>query len=242
MVDLPSFFPKVSRQAGQTLIETLVAIFILVMGVTAAVGLAIYAFNSSTSVTKQIIAVGLAREGVEAVKNMRDTNWLVSSINTNCYDYVNGQSDAKCYQNWLKPPGAPSPGNGFDISQPPNGKALRLNIDASGGSQYWVTQSDSAGWGLDFDPNLTCGSNFCGFYGVNNINSGETTGNSGFYRQILITQDNTTVPYNQSSYPLLKVEARVWWTDKKCPQSATWPGLGNCSVSIQTDLTNWKNY
>ena len=57
------------------------------MGVSSAVGLAIYAFNSSSSVTKQIIATGLAREGIEAVKNMRDTNWLQqTTIDTNCYN------------------------------------------------------------------------------------------------------------------------------------------------------------
>ena len=65
---------KFPRNKGQTLIETLAAVFILVMGVSASVGLAIYAFNTSGGVVKQIIATGLAREGLEAVRNMRDSN------------------------------------------------------------------------------------------------------------------------------------------------------------------------
>src|SRR4051812_47761986 len=91
-----------TRHKGQTLIETVAGIFILVMGITAAVSLAIYALGASTNITKQIIGTGLAREGVEAVKNMRDTNWLkLTSIDTNCYDYTTGANSAKCYKDWL---------------------------------------------------------------------------------------------------------------------------------------------
>ncbi len=88
---------------GQTLIETLAAIFILTMGVTAGVGLADYALGSSTSIAKDLIGTGLAREGIEAIKNMRDTNWLQAGpINTNCYDFSNPSgNDGSCYKSWL---------------------------------------------------------------------------------------------------------------------------------------------
>jgi Tfp pilus assembly protein PilV len=89
-------------QNGQTLIETVVGIFMLTMGISAALGLAIYAFGSSTSINKQIIATGLAREGIEAVKDMRDTNWLKqTAYDTNCYDFVSNTQTANCYKNWL---------------------------------------------------------------------------------------------------------------------------------------------
>jgi type II secretory pathway pseudopilin PulG len=88
---------------GQTLIETLAALFILTMGVSAAVSLAIYAFGSSGTVLKQIIATGLAREGLEAVRNMRDTNWLQDTLSTNgCYSFTSGLPNSEsCYTNWL---------------------------------------------------------------------------------------------------------------------------------------------
>ena len=91
------------RHQAQTLIETLAAIFILTMGVTAGVGLANYALGSSNSLKQQFIATGLAREGIEAIKNMRDTNWLqAGTISSNCYDYANtGANDGQCYKNWL---------------------------------------------------------------------------------------------------------------------------------------------
>ena len=88
---------------GQTLIETLAALFILFMGVGAATGLAVYAFSASGNINKQIIATGLAREGMEAVRNMRDTNWLNGPLMPNgCYNYATCQANqASCYLNWL---------------------------------------------------------------------------------------------------------------------------------------------
>jgi Tfp pilus assembly protein PilV len=58
---------KSNLQSGQTLIETLVAALVLVMGITAAVTLAIYGFTATEGINKQLIAVGLAREAMEAV-------------------------------------------------------------------------------------------------------------------------------------------------------------------------------
>jgi len=84
------------------MIETMVAVFILVTGVTAALGLAVYAYSASTNIVKQIIATGLAREGLEAVKNMRDTNWLQqTTIDTSCFNYLSLDQTANCYKNWL---------------------------------------------------------------------------------------------------------------------------------------------
>ncbi len=228
--------------AGQTIIETLVALFILVMGVTAATGLAIFSFSASTAITKQIISTGLAREGIEAVKNMRDTNWLKQSpINTDCYNYSTGASNAKCYKQWLNY----NP-NGFNIGTSSPKVAFRLGIKAANAANEQIIWSDSktdnGDWGLDFDDGSSMNlSSFLGFYNTGNNNDGITNGTSGFYRQILLTEDNSG-NYSQDEFHRLIVESRVWWTDKKCPKSPNWPGLGKCSVSLITNLTNWKDY
>ncbi len=223
--------------SGQTLIETLAALFILVMGVTAATGLAIYSFNASTSINKQIVATGLAREGVEAIKNMRDTNWLkIGSPDTNCYNYASSTAyNAKCYKSWLDPSGS----IGYDITGT-GVKSLRLSLNPSINDSIWTIKSDDGNWGLNFDSNMS-GGVFNGFYTIPNISSGLTHGSSGFYRQIVLTED-TSGNYSWAEYHRLIVESRVWWIDKRCPKSAIWPGLGKCSISLVTNLTNWKNY
>lgn len=235
------------NQQGQTLIETLVAIFILIMGVSAATGLAIYAFNSSTSVVKQIIGNGLAREGVEAVKNMRDTNWLQDTLVQNgCYDYASSQSNAaNCYQNWLSQKYCINPtGNNGNC----NGSATTMNYNLSFNGtadpdtgNYWIlntqrgcTDGISCHYGLDLDPTN-------GTSGIYTADNSAVDGSSVYYRRIIITKD-TTSPFNQDVGPKLIVKSQVWWVDKNCPRTSIWPGLGQCSVEVQSVLTNWKNY
>src|SRR3990167_3392339 len=89
-----------NSQTGQTIIETVIGIFIMVMGITAAIGLATYSLSASTTVVKQMVGMGLAREAIEAVKNMRDTNWLKGSLVNTCWNYQNSSLTANCYQGW----------------------------------------------------------------------------------------------------------------------------------------------
>lgn len=234
------YFPA-ANSAGQTLIETVAAIFILVMGITAAIGLAIYAFASSQSVTKQIIATGLAREGIEAARNMRDTNWLQqTTIDTNCYDFTSnpvGLSTAKCYKQWDVSPYClnPTRNNGNCNGNGDTTDSYNLAFTAAnGGTSYWtLSKQNSVNYGLNFD---STGAN--GFY----IPSNSANGNSDYYRKIILTEI-TTPPFDKSDLGAkLLVQSQVWWTDKKCPRSIDYPGAGKCSVELDSYLTNWKNY
>jgi len=238
-----------ANQEGQTLIETVIAIFILTSGITAALGLAIFVFASSDKVTKQMIAVGLAREGIEAVKNMRDTNWLrQTSIDTDCYNPKTLANNAKCYKSWIEETFCIDPDN--NNGKACNGSAITQNYYLGlnpGIADYWVISKlkDSDNYGLDFDTNIS-GPNFKGFYPPSN----STNGSADFFRKIVITKDDGIAqygsgpnnPFNKNTGPRLKVQSQVWWTDKKCPKVLNWPGIGNCSVELQTYLTNWKDF
>ncbi len=246
---------KLINNSGQTLIETVIGIFILVTGIAAAVGLAVFALAGSQSAARQIVAIGLAREGVEAVKNMRDTNWLKqTAIDTNCYNPKTTQNTAKCYKSWLGTNGPPPPfcldptdnngncnGNGATIQN------YYLGQDATI-ADFWVLirQRNSNNYGLNFDPDIS-GLNFKAFYTPSNT----LDGSSDFYRKIIITEDDGVAnfgvgagnPFNKNTGPKIKVQSQVWWTDnKKCPRVQDWPGEGKCSVELQTFLTNWKDY
>jgi len=220
------------KHNGQTLIETVVALFIMVMGITAALGLANYSLNASSGIKKQIIGMGLAREGVEAVKNMRDTNWLVGQLDSNCYNFAETTSNANCYRDWLSPAS-----NGYPIL---NGNFyVYFNAAATASNGYWVSSASASNpWGLNTATDINLG-----LY----TPSASAASNSGFYRQINITQDatapfNNLTPGNPENWPRLLVKSRVWWSDKNCAATANWPGVGKCSIELQTYLTNWKTY
>jgi prepilin-type N-terminal cleavage/methylation domain-containing protein len=64
-----------SSRKGFSLLEVIIAIFVISVGMTAAVMLLGNGIKESISSRDQVIAVMLAQEGVELVRNIRDTNW-----------------------------------------------------------------------------------------------------------------------------------------------------------------------
>jgi hypothetical protein len=231
------------KEDGQTLIETIVALFILVMGISAAVGLAVFAFAASTSITKQIVGSGLAREGVEAVKNMRDTNWMLSSpIDNTCYNFESGANDASCYLDWLKDAGAPSANasplmpntTGYDIRAR---AGFNLLIDPNSANRFWRTYPTQYGFNLTTNATST---GFVGYYTQSNVAT------SGFYRRISVTEITTAPLYDKNTGPMLLVRSQVWWRDKKCSaviHTTAWATIPSiCKVEMTAQLTNWKDY
>lgn len=226
---------------GQTLVETVVGIFVLTVGISTAIGLANSVFISTSSSVKELQAVGLAREGIEAVFSMRATNWLKGAL-VGCYDYPTGTNGAACRGLWRDPAnGSGSLTDGvYDIQGTgAAGRSYILSTDhtKSDNQDYWqFTYQAGANpdYRLFYDSAATTGI----LYTTNSAVGVP----SGFYRQILI-QEETLAPYDQASIgPRLKVSSRVWWTDRGCPQSATWPTSGGCRVELVTFLTNWRNF
>ena len=82
---------KKDNKNGFTLVETLVAIAILLLAVAAPLSLATKSLNSSALSKQQIIASFLAQEAMEFIRNVRDENvlkdgnWLSNHI-SKCYD------------------------------------------------------------------------------------------------------------------------------------------------------------
>ena len=68
-------FPMTIR-TGQTLLELLVAFTVIAVGLFAAVTLVFSNLNAVQRDSDEVIAVNLAREGVELAKRQRDSNWL----------------------------------------------------------------------------------------------------------------------------------------------------------------------
>jgi len=70
-----SFF-KFQRQPGQGLLEATIAIGVILAGLIGTVTLTTSSIISSGESENRIVAGNLAREGIEAVRVMRDSNWL----------------------------------------------------------------------------------------------------------------------------------------------------------------------
>lgn len=76
------------KNQGFTLIEVLISIAVLTIGIVTALGLAISNFNNNRENTSRVMAANLAREGIELIRNLRDSNWL--KIDSNNVAYCGG--------------------------------------------------------------------------------------------------------------------------------------------------------
>ncbi|MFA6526035.1 MAG: hypothetical protein WCT26_01300 [Candidatus Buchananbacteria bacterium] len=72
---------KFLNNKGQGLIELLVSIAVIEIGIFSVWSLFLVNFNSEREAEMRIVGVNLAREGVEVVKNIRDSNWLKNASN-----------------------------------------------------------------------------------------------------------------------------------------------------------------
>lgn len=70
--------------------EVLISIFIITMGMTGSAMLIISAIHINSVNADRIVGLNLAREGIEAVRNIRDTNWMTWSANIReCWNFMN---------------------------------------------------------------------------------------------------------------------------------------------------------
>lgn len=224
---------KIKQQQGQTLIETLVACFILVMGISAALGLAIYSLRATGSIRQQTVAMGLAREGLEVVKNMRDTNWLKFDIDTSCFNYSTDDNTAFCYKKWLDGSGV----GGYDINPGVDPQSYSLRFDVTQTLPWSLVQTET-----DYGLNLSTGDGHAAhqvFYnGADGLDA--KSGNSGYARKITITPE-TFAPFNHIGIgPRLKITSQVWWSGRDCTMTVNVNPDNRCSVTLETYLTNWR--
>lgn len=63
---------------GQGLLEAVIALGIIITGVVAALTLAIGSLSGANASESRIIAANFAREGIELVRNERDSNWVAA--------------------------------------------------------------------------------------------------------------------------------------------------------------------
>jgi Tfp pilus assembly protein PilV len=242
-----SVLKRLSDSKGQTLIETVVAIFILVMGISTAIGLAVYSFQNTDSATKAIVGTSLAREAIEGVKNKRDSNWIADNnlggLGASSCLFATSNISQPCDANWAA--GLASGNYAIDFNAQ-NGN--------SGQSQDVLTLAPSSYQLYYCPPN--------GGAAANSFISG-TSGApacigaqpSIYYRMVTLNLEpsdpdptdptpgqNFTFSEGGNTYnALLDVVATVWWQSRRCPSTANPVALpSSCKVVIETHLLNWR--
>ncbi|MDP3970365.1 MAG: hypothetical protein Q8P90_01560 [bacterium] len=85
--------------SGQTLLESLLAITVIVVGVVSLISLLVNARVSAEASLEEAVAGQIGRETIEAVRFIRDSNWLKreAGLGVNYYDGLRGGSDADDY-------------------------------------------------------------------------------------------------------------------------------------------------
>ena len=69
-------FRKNKNRKGETIIEGLIAMGVLIIAINIAVSIIGISLKNMYNTKQRLIAINLAREGIEGVRNIRDTNWL----------------------------------------------------------------------------------------------------------------------------------------------------------------------
>ncbi|MBX4205129.1 MAG: type II secretion system GspH family protein [Candidatus Doudnabacteria bacterium] len=226
---------KTNSQSGQTLLETIIAIFILTTVLTAGLSLTIYSLSHSDRTGEEIIATNLAREAIDVVRNMRDTNWLESDGRAT-YDLATdcaiGANTFSCFPKAWE--GVPLSA-GSSHYYPLTAGTYRLEFDP-------VTNS----WNLAVSPvSYAMYRDTDGYYSYSALGA---VGVPIYSRKIVITHIYGN-PFSASDNPTnlseLRVTAVVGWTGRGC-QAMTGtppdPSTTNCSVAASENLTNWKDY
>lgn len=70
---------KNATKQGFSLIEIIVAFSVLVVVIVASTNLLVTIIRTNTENQNTLVAYGLAQEGLEAVRNIRDSNWLLGA-------------------------------------------------------------------------------------------------------------------------------------------------------------------
>lgn len=86
---------KKQKEKGFTLMEIIVAMFVFSIGLVAILGLATMSLRASTTSKLRLIAAGLAQEGMELVRDVRNSNsdwdnweWYGSRATSTSQDYL----------------------------------------------------------------------------------------------------------------------------------------------------------
>lgn len=123
---------RAGREKGITLVEVIIATFILLVAIIGSYLAFTQILIATSSVSDRLVAAYLTQEGVEVIRNIRDTNWLRQATDPAIVwdDILNTCPEAGCQVDYKK--GIP----GTPITFLDEYSNTLLNIDSSGFYTY----------------------------------------------------------------------------------------------------------
>jgi Tfp pilus assembly protein PilV len=191
----------------------MVVIVILSVGIIGAYGILGSGNKLAQTTESRIQAINIAREGLEAIENIRDTNWIQLSSNMKeCWNTLN-------YNNACIIGGPSDVMSGtYVLEKNENGNWTLSGIETPPTPSTFSTYKNTFKVMLD-EHGLTTQS---GAYGSACSSTQTKECQTPFTREILIIPEDNT----------MSVSSRVYWVDS----SSTEPH----KVMLETTLTNWK--
>lgn len=230
---------KYNKKRGFTLPEVLISLSVLAMVVVSATELVVSNIRTNSDNMDTILAYGLAQEGLEAVRNIRDSNWLLGA------DYSKGG-----FVNRKAVWGAslPTSGAGYYL--------IDYGFPEVPGSTYGIADSsvapEDAPWKLIVAPSGVNETNLQDFdqtallkakqngNDVRYFTSGQGMGGAitPFYRLIKIENISHTVPADSG---LAAAGRTIDGKEYRVTSIVAWKqGQLVRNVTLTTDLTDWK--
>ncbi|PID87654.1 hypothetical protein CSB07_00180 [Candidatus Gracilibacteria bacterium] len=206
---------KINKKAS-SMIEAIVITLIITMGMVGMFKIYTESIKLSIATKNRIIAIQIAREGIEAMESIRGSNWILySSDYKNCWNTLN--YNGSCINN---------AGIGTDIQ---NNTSYVLKNDPS---NRWILE-EKPGLGSDYTDSLyrtdfRVKKDANGFY----TQSGGIDFNPVFTREIKIEYIDTNLGATNSNDEKMLVSSIV----QRLDYSSSKPH----KIKLETILSNWK--
>jgi hypothetical protein len=203
---------KNSKKAT-SILEAMIVLLIIVVWITWLYNIFNESIKLSNTTKNRIEAIEIAREWIEAMKNIRDTNWLMyGSDIKNCFNTLN--YDSKCVWKislvkyiW----------NIWDITKPKSYKIYQNSVDYK-----WYLKEENT---LDFKK-----STYRDKFRIYKDTNWYYTQTWSISEKTIFTRE-LQISYSGST-DLIKAKVVVWWADG----SKSWYH----KVELEDLITNWK--
>jgi len=174
------------NKKATSILESMIVLLVIVSWILWLYNIYSNSQKISNSTKNRIEAIEIAREGIEAMKNIRDTNWLKFAWDTNnCFDTLN--YDSNCVWNW-----------GYSkISENTHYKVYKWI------NNKWYLEEPSISWNYEYQ-NSVYRDNFKIYKKDWYYTQSWTTDETIFTREIFITDKTST---------WFIVHSIVWWAD-----------------------------